>query len=114
MRTPADTYADPHGYTGWLESGIGLDARATRSIPTLPPAPSPPGIPRRCTPSTPPLSLLFLFLFASFSLLSAGYPSTTWPTCSFAHSRERDDTVETGFRPAEDSGRKYSAQQKIF
>lgn len=54
----------------------------------------------------------------SFSLslpsspLSTGYPSAPWPTCSPTLGK-RDDTVETGFRPAEDSGRKYFAQQNF-
>lgn len=103
------THAHAHAYTGWPESGVGLDARATRSIRHVASCASTPRN-RRCTPSTPPPSLLFLSF--SSSLLSTGYPSASWPTCSPTPGK-RDDTVETGFRPAEDSGRKYSAQQNF-
>lgn len=79
----ADTYADPHVYRvtrKWYWS-----RRESHSINTprclLRPHPQE----RRCTPSTPLLSLLFLslFLFLCRSLLYLpDYPSTTWPTCS--------------------------------
>lgn len=56
---------------------------------------------------------LFSFSFSLLSSpLSTGYPSAPWPTCSPTPGK-RDDTVETGFRPAEDSERKYSAQQNF-
>jgi len=76
---------------------------------TLPPAPPPPetvGAPLPLRPQS------LLFLSFSSSLLSTGYPSASWPTCSPTPGK-RDDTVKTGFRPAEDSGRKYSAQQNF-
>ena len=102
------THAHAHAYTGWSESGVGLDARATRSIHHVASTPRN----RWYTPSTPPLSLLFLSFSLPSSLLSTGYPSAPWPTCSPTPGK-RDDTMETGFRPAEDSERKYSAQQNF-
>lgn len=68
---------------------------------TLPPAPSPPGT------SVHPfhavsVSSLSLFLFLPV-VLSSIYRLPLYNVADvFAHSRERDDTVETGFRPAED------------
>lgn len=112
VHTYTRTYTHAHAYTGWPESGVGLDARATRSIRHVASCASTPRN-RRCTPTTPALSLLFLFL--SFSPILSSIHRL--PLCTvadvFAHPWEEGRTVETGFRPAEDSGRKYSAQQNF-
>lgn len=79
---------------------------------TLPPAPPPPETVGAPLPRRPCLFSFSLSLSLLSSLLSTGYPSAPWPTCSPTPGK-RDDTVETGFRPAEDSGRKYSAQQNF-
>jgi len=103
------TYAHAHAYTGWPESGVGLDARATRSIRHVASCASTPRN-RWCTPST---SFSSLSLFLSYPLF---YPLAT-PLHRGRRVRpppgKRDDTVETGFRPAEDSERKYFAQQNF-
>lgn len=107
-----------HTYTGWLESSVGR--RESHSINTprcLHPQE------RRCTPSTPPPLSLSLSPFLShppsLSLLSFSplYPPTT-PLHRGRRVRppleKRDDTVETGFRPAEDSARKILGSAEFF
>lgn len=72
-----------HTYTGWLESGIGLDARATRSIHHVASCALTPRNVGAPLPRRPCLSSFSLFLFLCRSLLyPPDYPSTTWPTCS--------------------------------
>lgn len=89
-----------------------VDARATRSIRHVASCTS---TPRNVGAPLPRRPCLFSFpLSFSSSLLSANYfPSTPWPTYS-PTPEKRDDTVETGFRPAEDSGRKVLGSAEFF
>lgn len=113
VHTYTRTYTHAHAYTGWPESGVGLDARATRSIRHVASCASTPRN-HRCTPTTPALSLLFLFL--SFSPILSSIHRL--PLCTvadvFAHPWEEGRTVETGFRPAEDSGKEILRSAEFF
>lgn len=111
--TRAYTHAHAHAYTGWPESGVGLDARATRSIRHVTSCASTPRN-RRCTPSTPPLSLLFLFL--SFSPILSSIHRL--PLCTvadvFAHPREEGRYGGNGLSAGRRLGKEILRSAEFF